>query len=72
MIVEDLIKILKSQIRLCPEYYALGGTCSYTEPLYEGYPEDVPYKFIGLEVIEIKPANYVLEVRVNTKIDKGE
>ena len=72
MIVEDLVKITKSQIRIYPEYYILNGMGNYTEPLYEGYPEDIPYKFISLEVVEIKPANYVLEVRVNTKINKGE
>ena len=66
MTVEDLIKITTSSIRLYPESHVLKGMGGYSEPIYEGTPEDTPYKLVGFEVLEVSPANYVLEARVKT------
>ena len=67
MIVENLIKITESTVRLFSEDYIFRGMGFHREPIYEGDPKDIPYKFIRLEVLEIAPANYILEIRVNTK-----
>ena len=63
MIVEDLIKVTESNIRIYSDENAF---CLYhnAEPVYEGYSDNVPYKFIKLKVLKVRANNYTLDVIV--------
>ena len=64
MTVEDLIKVVSSSVEI---YKAGYNFSSYNsgELLYEGAAQDVPYKLINLEVLEVQVDNHYLKIRVN-------
>ena len=64
MTVEDLIKIASSPVEIYKAGYNFSSYDS-GEFLYEGAAQDVPYKFINLEVWEVQADNCYLKIRVN-------